>query len=234
MISRRTLDLVLTGGGVLFAVLLLVFGYLLANQASFAKSYVKDQLGQQKIIFTSAYKLTDADTSWKPGSTCLTAYAGQLMEAGKQAECYANFYIGMHLVNSANTAGFPGETYATLGGIQTQLRADIAAANQQGDSQAAANLNTKLTSATSLRSTMQTGETLRGLLLTSYGFSIFGEKAGLVSGIAYVAAGLMVVLSAAGFVHAVVTPREKTVFSNGPVGVTPRAPRHTAEPSAGV
>ena len=72
-----------------------------------------------------------------------------------------------------------------------------------------------------LRNTMFKGETLRGLLLTVYGFSVFGEKAELASTISFVAAGVLVVLAAAGFIHAVVTPREKMVWD---------APRRVAAP----
>jgi hypothetical protein len=214
---------------VLLAVLLLAFGYLLADQGSFARSYVRDQLGQQKITFAAADELTPEDTSWKPGSTCLVTYAGQLMETGKQAECYANYYIGMHLVTRAESAGYPGATYATLGGTRSELQADLAAAKEKGDTAGAAKIQEELDAATALRSTMQTGETLRGLLLTSYGFSIFGEKAVLASNIAFIAAGLMAVLSVAGFVHAFLTPREKMVFSNVQVGEK----RAAAEPTVG-
>src|SRR3972149_1444225 len=102
---RRTLDLIFSGGGALFAVLLFVLGFVLADQASFSRSYVKDQLGQQRIVFTAADKLTEEEKTWKPGSTCLTAYSGQTMATGKQAECYANFYIQLHMTNSAKNAG---------------------------------------------------------------------------------------------------------------------------------
>ena len=50
---------------------------------------------------------------------------------------------------------------------------------------------------------------LRGALLSSYGFSVLGEKAMLGANIALVAAGVLAVLSVAGFIHAFVTPREK-------------------------
>lgn len=210
--SRKTLDIALAGGGVLLAGLLVILGLVLADQASFARSYVKDQLGEQKIVFASTDKLTEEEKTWKPGSVCLTKFAGETMETGKGAECYANFFIKLHMENSAEKAGYAGETYATLGGIQTQLRADIAAANQAGNTAAAADLQKKLDSATSLRSTLQTGETLRGLLLTSYGFSIFGEKAGLAAYVAFGAAGVLAVLSAAGFVHALVTPADRRIF----------------------
>ena len=53
------------------------------------------------------------------------------------------------------------------------------------------------------------GETLRGLLLTSYGFSEFGTKAGQAATVAYLAAGLMLLLALAGFIHALVTPRAR-------------------------
>jgi hypothetical protein len=209
--SRRTLDIVFSGGGAVLAVLLLVLGFVLADQGSFAKSYVKDQLGQQKITFTAADKLTEEEKSWKPGSACLTDYAGKLMETGKQAECYANFYIGLHLENAATTAGFPGETYATLGAIRTSLSADVAAAKAKSDTDGAAAAQKKLDSATSLRTTAQTGETLRGLLLTSYGFSIFGEKASQVAVVCYIIAALLALLAVAGFVHAFLTAPDKLV-----------------------
>lgn len=219
--KRRTLDIIFAAGGVVVALLLGVVGYLLADQADFAKSYVKDQLGEQKIVFAAAEKLTDEEKGWKSGSKCLTEYAGKTMETGKQAECYANFYIALHMETSAKNAGYPGETYATLGGIRSGLTAQINDAKAKNDTTAAADLQKKLDSATSLRSSMQTGETLRGLLLTSYGFSIFGEKAGQVSIVCYIFAVVMLVLSAAGFVHAFLTAPEKTVFGSAAKGAVP-------------
>jgi hypothetical protein len=53
------------------------------------------------------------------------------------------------------------------------------------------------------------GETLRGPLLTSYGFSVFGDKARQGATVAYLAAALLALLSIAGFVHALATPRDK-------------------------
>jgi hypothetical protein len=201
--KRRTLDFILSGGGAAIAVLLLVLGFVLSDQASFAKSYVADQLGQQKITFATADKLSEEDTTWKPGSSCLIEYAGELMTKGKQAECYANYYIALHMDQSATRAGYSGETYATMGGIRSGISAELTAAKENGaDEDTLAEIQGRLDAATSLRSTFQTGETLRGLLLTSYGFSIFGEKAQLAADVAYAAAALLGVLSVAGFVHA--------------------------------
>jgi hypothetical protein len=227
--SRRTLDFVFAGGGAVLGILLLVLGFVLADQASFAKTYVADQLGQQKITFTAADKLTAEEKNWKPGSVCLTDNAGQLMTTGKQAECYANFYIALHLETASTTAGFPGETYATLGAIQTTLRAQVATAKTNNDTTGATAAQTKLDSATSLRSTAQTGETLRGLLLTSYGFSIFGEKADMVGNVCYAIGALLLVLAIAGAAHAVRTPADELVaapagYKMVPANTGPAAP----------
>lgn len=48
---------------------------------------------------------------------------------------------------------------------------------------------------------------LRGLLLTSDGFSEFGTKAGQAATVAWFAGGLLLVLALAGFAHAARTPR---------------------------
>lgn len=207
--NRRKLDILFSAGGGLLAVLLLVLGFVLMDQAAFADDYVREELSAQKIKFAAADKLTDEEKNWKPGSACLTEYAGQTMETGKQAECYAKYYIAMHMDRSAKNAGFEGETYATLGGIRTDLTAQIKAAKDAGDTATAETLQKKFDSATSLRSTMQTGETLRGLLLTTYGFSIFGERAETAGMLAYAVAVVLVVLSVAGFVHAFFLVKEK-------------------------
>jgi len=62
--------------------------------------------------------------------------------------------------------------------------------------------NADLKAVNGLRTTMQTGETLRGLLLTTYGFSIFGDRADLAATICYLAFALLLLLSIAGFAHA--------------------------------
>ncbi len=217
--KRRTLDIIFAGGGIVLAAVMVVLGLVLADQQAFAKDYVKEQLGEQKIVFTDANKLTDEEKNWKPGSKCLVEYAGKQMETGKMAECYANFYIALHMHESAKAAGFDGETYATLGGIRTDLAAQVKAAKDKGDTAAADAAQKKLDSATSLRGTLQTGETLRGLLLTSYGFSIFGDKAQLAADILYILAGIMFILSIAGFVHAYMARDAKVgIIQTGPGG----------------
>jgi hypothetical protein len=195
--KRRTLDLMFSLGGVAIAILLTVAGLVLSANANFANTYVADQLTQQNITFKTLDTLTPQERE-QPG---LVEYAGQKMTTGKQAEVYANEFIGLHLKNTAN-----GKTYADLGVPQAQLRTQVAEAAKNNDPNLAA-LQQQLADVTAQRETVFKGETLRGLLLTTYGFSEFGVKAGQAALVAYLAALVLALLSIAGFVHAFTTPR---------------------------
>ncbi len=197
--KRRTIDISISGGGLVLAGLLLVIGFVLTSNANFAKTYVADQLGQQKITFKQAGDLTDEEKK----SECLVKYAGQPLTTGKQAECYANDFIGLHL----KTIG-KGKTYAELAVPQNELRDKVAEAKKTNDPKLA-DLQQQLDAVTSQRETVFHGETLRGLLLTSFGFSEFGVKAEQGATVAYLAAAVLALLSIAGFVHAFLTPGTK-------------------------
>jgi hypothetical protein len=194
--KRRTLDLMASAGGLLIAAILLVAGLVLSANASFANTYVADQLGEQKITFPTVDEMSDEERA----VPCLVENAGQPLTTGKQAECYANNYIGLHLKGIAG-----GKTYAELGDVQSELRAQVAEA-QRTDAPNLADLQAELQTITQQRETVFKGETLRGLLLTSYGFSELGAKAGLAATVAYLGAALMFLLSALGFWHAARTP----------------------------
>ena len=197
--KRRTLDVVFSAGGLALAALLLVLGLVMSSNASFAKGYVKDQLSQQNITFPAS----DALSPEEQQSACLVRYAGQPLTTGKQAECYANDFIGLHVKSIAD-----GQTYADLGAPQSDLRAKVATAETANDP-ALADLQKQLAAVTAQRESLFKGETLRGLLLTSFGFSVFGVKGEQVAMVAYLAAALLVLLSIAGFVHAFKTPKDK-------------------------
>lgn len=166
--KRRTLDILFSIGGVGIAALLTVLGLVMSSNASFSNDYVTEQLAQQKGTFKAADALTDEERA----IPCLVENAGRPLLAGKQAECYANNFIGVHV---KNTAG--GKTYAELGDVQTALRARITEAQEVADNPEVPALQKQLADATSQRETVFKGETLRGILLTSYGFSTLGEKA---------------------------------------------------------
>ncbi|SCG43289.1 hypothetical protein [Micromonospora halophytica] len=204
--KRRTLDLLLSIGGLGLTVLLLVAGIVLTTNANFANNYVRDQLGAQHISFTPADELSDEEKK----VDCLVEYAGKPLTTGKQAECYANEYIGLHLKNIAG-----GKTYADLGEPQSELKAKVKAATEANDP-ALADLQKQLAEVSGQRDTVFKGETLRGLLLTSYGFSEFGRKAGQAALVTFIAAGLLLLLSIAGLVHAFRTPASEAFAAPAP------------------
>ena len=198
--KRRTLDILFSTGGAVLAGLLLIVGIVMTSNANFAKNYVADQLGNQHITFKTVATLTDEEKK----APCLVQYAGQKLTTGKQAECYANSFIGLHLQSIAG-----GKTYADLGADQTSLQNQVTAAQKSNDPNLA-DLQKQYNALTAQRNTLFTGETLKGLLLTSYGFSVFGEKAQQAALVAYLAAALLLLLAIAGFVHALVTPKSRS------------------------
>ncbi len=208
--KRRTLDLMFSLGGVAIALLLAVAGLVLQANADFANDYVGRQLAEQNITFKTLDTLTDAERQ-QPG---LVENAGRPMTTGKQAEVYANEFIGLHLKGIAG-----GKTYADMGEPQSALRAQIAEATKNGTDATA--LQQQLAEVTAQRETLFKGETRRGLLLTTYGFSEFGVKAGQAALVAFLAALVMALLAAAGFVHAWRTPRTEAF---APVEAPERTP----------
>jgi hypothetical protein len=197
---RRTLDILFSAGGLALAAMIAVLGVVMTSNANFSKNYVKDQLSQQNISFKPVADLTDEEKA----APCLVANAGKALTTGKQAECYANEFIGLHLKGTAD-----GMTYAEIGVPQGEARTKLAAAQAAGDTAAAADLQKQVTDLTTKRETLFKGETLRGLLLTSFGFSVLGEKAAQAATVAYLGAALLALLAIFGFVHAFVTPKDK-------------------------
>jgi hypothetical protein len=187
-LSRRTLDIIFAVGGLVVALLVLVLGLVLQNQADFAHDYVHNQLAQQQISFApaSALKANESDP-------CLKTYAGEALVTGKQAECYANHYIAVHLseVNG-------GKTYA-------QSSNELRALPDQNSADAKA-LSAKV-------DTLFRGETLRGLLLTSYGFSIFGDRAQTAAYVCYAVAFVLLLAAIAGFIHAATRSAEHQILT---------------------
>jgi hypothetical protein len=175
--TRRTLDVIFAIGGLVLAALVLVLGLVLHSQANFAHDEVKKQLSAQQIFFPPATALQPNEND-----PCLKANAGKQLVTGKQAQCYADHYIAVHLSEVNN-----GKTYA-------QTSNDLRALPDQTSAEAKA-LQAKV-------QTLFQGETLRGLLLTSYGFSIFGDRAMTAAYVCYLLALVLFVASIAGFIHA--------------------------------
>ncbi|MDY7100283.1 MAG: hypothetical protein S0880_03765 [Actinomycetota bacterium] len=189
-IRRRTIDTVLIALGVVVAIVLAVAGGLLAWGAGFASDYVADELGSQQIFFP------DAESLEGQGRDDLVEYAGEQVTTGEQAEAYAS-YIGGHLEGTAD-----GMSYAEMSGPQRAAQAELTAAIDAGAPEdEIAELQATVDEMDAQRDTLFRGETLRGLLLSTYAWSTIGQIAQIASVVAFIAAAVMAVLVAAGFVH---------------------------------
>jgi hypothetical protein len=180
---RRTLDALLTTGGLVLAALLLVAGGLLTWAHVFITDQVTTQLSAQQIFFPAKGSDSLNDPAIKP---YLSKYAGQQLTTGPQAKAYADHFIAVHI--KGMTAG---QTYSQLSGK--------ALANPDDQKLAG------------LVATVFKGETLRGLLLNAYAFGTFGTIA-LFGGIAaFIGAALMLLLSLLGIGHLRRVPSEQEV-----------------------
>jgi hypothetical protein len=169
---RRMIDVVLTAGGLLLTVVLIVAGGLLVWAHTFVDNEIHNQLAAEQIYFPAANSAAVAAPEFK----AMRQYGGQRLTTGAQAEVYADHFIANHL----KTIG-GGKTYAQL------------SAEAQADP-----TNTKLAATVD---TVFKGETLRGLLLNAYAFGTMATIAGIAAIAAFIAAALMLALSVLGLVH---------------------------------
>ena len=189
-VRRRTIDAVLVGAGAVIAIVLAVAGSLLTWGSNFANDYVGKELTSQHISFPDRASLV------KEGRQDLFGYAGQQVTTGTGARAYASF-IAHHLDGIAN-----GATYADLGAPESAAKAQVQTAKDAGQSTAVvAELQAKADAITNQRNTLFKGETLRGLLLSTFAWSTIGRIAGIAATVAFVAAGVMTALVILGVFH---------------------------------
>jgi hypothetical protein len=172
---RRTFDALASAAGLLIAVVLIVAGSLMTWGHSFVNNQVSSELVAQKIVFPA--KGSPALKALPPADdAAMSAYAGQPMTNGAQAQAYADHFIAVHLKEIGG-----GKTYS-------QLSAESLAQPKN----------------TALAAQVQTvfrGETLRGLLLNAYAFWKIGQILFIAAICAFVAGGLMLILSVLGLAH---------------------------------
>jgi len=174
---RRALDTLLTAGGLVVAIVLLVAGSLLMWGHNFANSNVHSQLAQQQITFPALGSKALASPEIGP---FLNQYAGQQLTTGPQAKAYAEHFIAVHL------------SEMPFGGVYSKVSAAAQAA-PAGSAQA--------TQLKAVQTTVFQGTTLRGLLLEAYAFWEIGQIALIASIASFVLAGVTLLLSGLGFWH---------------------------------
>ena len=187
-LPRRRIDKLLIGFGVIAAIVFAVAGGLLTWGANFANDYAHDELSSQRVFFSDEAGLREE------GRDDLVRYADQQVTTGTEAEAYAS-YIGGHLEGIAD-----GKTYAEIddrGAAQA-----VVDARESGASEAEiADLQATADELKAQRDSLFRGETLRGLLLSSYAWSTIGRIAGIAAWVVFAGAAVMAARVAAGLVH---------------------------------
>ena len=187
-LRRRTIDRVLIGIGTVAAIVFAAAGGLLMWGSNFAEDYVHDELSSQNVTFPTADELREE------GRDDLLGYAGEDVTTGDQAEAYAS-YIDGHLQGIAG-----GLTYSEIddrGAAQAVVDAEEAGASPAE----VAELQATADELKGQRDSLFRGETLRGLLLTSFAWATVGEIAGIAAWVAFAAAVMMAALVVAGLLH---------------------------------
>ena len=187
--KRRTFDRIVSFVGLGLSVFLFVAAALLNWGASFADESVATQLSQQKIT------MPDKDSAGfkalsEEAQTELAPFSNMPLTTGKQAQKYADFYIGSHLKGIAG-----GKVYSEVSGMALG-----AAAKSKADPTNAA-LAAETANLMGQRTSLFMGETLRGLLLYSFAFWQIGQIAMYASWAAAAGGLLMLILTLLGFAH---------------------------------
>ena len=181
---RRTFDILMSTGGIVITLALVVAGVMAFVGYSFANDNVTKQLSEQKISFPAKGAESLKDSRIGP---YLSKYAGQQLTNGAQAQAYADHFIAVHLREIGG-----GLTYSQL------------SAKALADPN-----NTELAGQVA---TVFKGETLRGLLLNAYGFWKMGQIVWIGAIVSFAGAALLLILSLFGVWHLRRAPETAEVF----------------------
>lgn len=192
--KRRTFDGMVTLLGFGLSIFLFVAAGLLNWGYSFTNNTVASQLSAQEITMP-------AETGNAKEAADVTAFfkanGNGLMDTGKEAQMYADHYLGFHLSNSP--------TYAKASTDNRVAAGALSADPQNVELQAAA------AKASGTVDTVFKGTTLRGTLLTAYAFWQMGQIAQIGAGVMLVGALLLLLFSIAGWIHLRRTPEEAMI-----------------------
>ncbi len=178
---RSAFDRLISGAGLLIALMLLVAGGLLTWATSFIGDQVRNQLVMQDITMPEGKAL---DSLPQADADALRPYAGSVLDTGAKAKAFADHYILVHMNASSDN-----RTYEEVSGEYVAMT-DAQKASDEGQALAG------------LRQSLFMGNTLRGLLLYGYAFATIGAIAGYAAIAAFVGAALMLLLAFLGYRHA--------------------------------
>ena len=182
--NRKSFDKIASVIGLLLAGFLIVIGGILQFGGNFATDQVAVQLEPQEITIPAENgdpKVTDDVKKFFADN------GGKVMKTGKQAQMYADHYIGFHMSEMP--------TYAAASGANRAAAGALAADPTNPALQAAAK------QASGTVETVFKGETLRGMLLNAYAFGTLGQIAMVASYVSFAGGLIFLILALLGFAH---------------------------------
>ena len=182
--NRKSFDKIASVIGLLLAGFLIVIGGILQYGGNFATDQVATQLKPQAITIPAEYGDPKVSAEVKK---FFADNGEKVMTTGKQAQMYADHYIGFHM------AEMP--TYAAASGANRAAAGALAADPTNPELQAAAK------QASGTVETVFKGETLRGMLLNAYAFGTLGQIAMVASYVSFAGGLIFLILALLGFAH---------------------------------
>jgi hypothetical protein len=182
--SRKSFDKIASVIGLLLAGFLIVIGGILQYGGNFATDQVAAQLEPQAITIPAENgdpKVTDEVKKFFADN------GDKVMTTGKQAQMYADHYIGFHMSEMP--------TYAAASGANRAAAGALAADPTNPALQSAAK------QASGTVETVFKGETLRGMLLNAYAFGTLGQIAMVASYVSFAGGLIFLILALLGFAH---------------------------------
>jgi hypothetical protein len=183
-VNRKSFDKIASVIGLLLAGFLVVLGGILQFGGNFAADQVATQLKPQAITIPADNGDPKATADVKK---FFADNANKVMTTGKQAQMYADHYIGFHLSAMPTYAAASNANRAATGA----LAADPANVELQGKAKAAA----------ATVETVFKGQALRGMLLNAYAFGMLGDIAIVASYVTFAGGLLFLILALLGFAH---------------------------------
>ncbi len=192
--KRKSFDKIVTAVGFGLSVFLLIAAGLLNWGANFASDAVSSQLKAQEITIP-------AETGNADESADITKFfldnGDKVMVDAKQAQMYADNYLGFHLSKMP--------TYAAASSANRAAGAALAANPND------LTLKAEAAAKAGMVETVFRGTVLRGTLLTAYAFGTLGSIAGISAIVALAGSAVMLFLSILGLLHIRRVPEEATI-----------------------
>jgi hypothetical protein len=182
--NRKSFDKIASVIGLLLAGFLIVIGGILQYGGNFATDQVAAQLEPQAITIPAENgdpKATDDVKKFFADN------GDMVMTTGKQAQMYADHYIGFHMSAMPTYAAASGANRAAAGALAadpTNVELQVAAKQASGTVE-----------------TVFKGDTLRGMLLNAYAFGTLGQIAMVASYVSFAGGIIFLILALLGFAH---------------------------------